>query len=86
MTQMMLESGQTGMVGGLTTDVENETQTRVPYLSKIPILGELFKHRSKTKDKRSLLDLPDPDPGALRGRHGVHPPAGADAPPRQPAG
>ena len=55
MTQMMLESGQTGMVGGLTTDTENETETRVPFLSRIPIAGELFKHRSRTKDKRSLL-------------------------------
>ncbi|MEZ6005267.1 MAG: hypothetical protein R3F33_13880 [Planctomycetota bacterium] len=55
MTQMMLESGQTGMVGGLTTDTESETETRVPYLSRIPVVGELFKHRSKTKDKRSLL-------------------------------
>ncbi|MEZ5974091.1 MAG: hypothetical protein R3E96_04365 [Planctomycetota bacterium] len=43
MTQMMLESGQTGMVGGLTTDTESETETRVPYLSRIPVVGELFK-------------------------------------------
>ncbi len=55
MTQMMLESGQTGMIGGLTSDVQNETVTRVPYLSKIPVLGNMFKHRSRTDEKRSLL-------------------------------
>ncbi|MDF1836548.1 MAG: hypothetical protein P1V35_01650, partial [Planctomycetota bacterium] len=55
MTQMMLESGQTGMIGGLTSDVQNETITRVPYLSRIPVVGNLFKHRSQSEEKRSLL-------------------------------
>ena len=52
---MMLHSGQTAVVGGLTTDAQVESEKRVPYLSAIPILGELFKVKSKTSDRRSLL-------------------------------
>lgn len=54
-TTMMLESGQTAVIGGLTTDSDQKTNTRVPFLSDIPILGELFKHESKNRDRRSLL-------------------------------
>ncbi|MEM8711904.1 MAG: secretin N-terminal domain-containing protein, partial [Planctomycetota bacterium] len=35
-TQMMLESGQTAVIGGLTTDSESKTISRVPYISRIP--------------------------------------------------
>lgn len=54
-TTMMLETGQTAVIGGLSTDQDNETKSRVPFLSKIPLLGELFKHESKNRDRRSLM-------------------------------
>jgi type II secretory pathway component GspD/PulD (secretin) len=54
-TTMMLESTQTAVIGGLSTDSDTEIESRVPFLSKIPILGELFKHESKTRDRRSLM-------------------------------
>jgi type IV pilus assembly protein PilQ len=54
-TQMMLESGQTAVIGGLTTDSESETTTRVPYISRIPLLGELFKFRNEGRERRSLI-------------------------------
>ena len=54
-TTMMLESGQTAVIGGLTTDSDNEIKSRVPFLSKIPLLGELFKHQAKNRDRRSLM-------------------------------
>jgi len=54
-TQMLVESGQTAVIGGLTTDVDTKVQTRVPYLSRIPLVGELFKHKSETRDRRSLM-------------------------------
>ena len=37
------------------TDSDVSTHTRVPFLSKIPILGELFKHKSESRDRRSLV-------------------------------
>jgi type IV pilus assembly protein PilQ len=54
-TTMMLESGQTAVIGGLTSDTNVETQTAVPFLSKIPLLGELFKHEAKNRERRSLI-------------------------------
>lgn len=54
-TTMLLESGQTAVIGGLTTDSDVKTVSRVPYISAIPILGELFKYRKKDRQRRSLL-------------------------------
>ncbi len=55
LTQMMLESGQTAVIGGLTTDLDTLTESRVPYLSRIPILGWFFKHKTQTRERRSLV-------------------------------
>ena len=52
---MIFESGQTMVIGGLTTDAETKTLSRVPYISRIPVLGELFKYRNEARDRRSLL-------------------------------
>lgn len=54
-TSMMLESGQTAVIGGLSTDTELETVSRVPFISAVPLIGELFKHRETTIDRRSLM-------------------------------
>jgi type II secretory pathway component GspD/PulD (secretin) len=59
-TTMMIDSGRTAIIGGLTTDSDVETKTRVPFLSKIPVLGELFKHESSQRDRRSLMVLLTP--------------------------
>jgi len=54
-TTMLLESGQTAMIGGLTTDQDTRTDSAVPYLSQVPLLGELFKHEKSERTRRSLL-------------------------------
>ena len=54
-TSMLLESGQSAVIGGLTTESETETKSRVPLLSKIPVVGELFKHRRKDAAMRNLI-------------------------------
>lgn len=54
-TTMMLDTGQTAVIGGLSTDQDSETHSAVPGLSKIPLLGELFKHETKTRERRSLM-------------------------------
>lgn len=54
-TTMMVPSGETAVIGGLSTDADTVTETRVPGLSAIPILGELFKHRAKNRDRRNLM-------------------------------
>ena len=53
---MMVESGKTVMIGGLTTDSETQTKTKVPLLGDIPFIGDLlFKHKARSRDRRSLL-------------------------------
>ena len=53
---MMVESGNTVMIGGLTTDSDTETKTKVPILGDIPLIGDLlFKHRAHIRERRSLL-------------------------------
>ena len=54
-TTMMLETGQTAVIGGLSSDSDTESHSEVPGLSKIPLLGELFKHESKQRERRTLL-------------------------------
>lgn len=54
-TTMMLDSGQTAVIGGLTTDSETESETRVPGLWRIPLLGKLFTHTQHNYQKRSLM-------------------------------
>ncbi len=53
-TTMLLRSGQTAVIGGLSTDQETETISRVPGLSRIPVLGELFKYRLRDRQRRNL--------------------------------
>jgi type II secretory pathway component GspD/PulD (secretin) len=52
---MLLESGESAVIGGLTTDTDTRTDSRVPYLSAIPVIGELFKHQKHERQRRSLL-------------------------------
>ena len=54
-TNMMLDSGQTAVIGGLTTDVDSTSESRVPFLSSIPFLGRLFRHETETTTRRSLM-------------------------------
>ncbi len=54
-TNLMLENGQTGIVGGLIQNSTNRTETKVPFLGDIPLLGELFKSTVNSEDERKLL-------------------------------
>jgi type IV pilus assembly protein PilQ len=54
-TNMTLESGQTAVIGGLTTDLDTKIKSQVPLIGSVPIIGELFRHRSHTRERRSLV-------------------------------
>ena len=54
-TTVLVEDGGIIVLGGLITDEARETESRVPILGAIPIIGELFKTRSGAKDKRNLM-------------------------------
>ncbi|HEY0682117.1 MAG TPA: type II secretion system secretin GspD [Steroidobacter sp.] len=54
-TTVLVEDGGMIVLGGLITDSANEGEARVPILGNIPIIGELFKTRNGSKEKRNLM-------------------------------
>jgi type IV pilus assembly protein PilQ len=54
-TTIRVPDGQTIAIGGLYRVENAVTREGVPLLSKIPILGSLFRNRSVSGDKRELL-------------------------------
>ena len=54
-TSAMVENGGTMVVGGIYTEEESNDASKVPLLGDIPVLGNLFKHTTKKKDRRELL-------------------------------
>jgi len=54
-TQMMVASGDTVIIGGIYKENTSDNMEGVPWLSKIPIFGWLFKREQKQKDKSELL-------------------------------
>ena len=54
-TQAIVRDGGMLVLGGLTSNEVRETESRVPGLGKIPIIGELFKSRSSSVSRRNLL-------------------------------
>jgi type IV pilus assembly protein PilQ len=59
-THMMLESGETAVIGGLLSDTESKFNRSVPFLSDIPLIGELFKIDSESTKKDHLIILITP--------------------------
>ena len=54
-TNIVLESGQTAVLGGLMEDEDSVEESKVPLLGDIPILGWLFKNRTVNKVKKNLV-------------------------------
>lgn len=54
-TQVMVPDGGTTVVGGALLDSERETQDRTPGLSRVPLLGNLFKRKGVFRDSTELL-------------------------------
>jgi type IV pilus assembly protein PilQ len=54
-TQVLVNDGQTVVLGGILSTTNREDDTKVPYLGDIPILGHLFKTTDHTDDKDELM-------------------------------
>ncbi|WP_337847053.1 type II secretion system secretin GspD [Sphingomonas sp.] len=54
-TTVLADNGQTIVLGGLTSDDYGQVKSQVPILGDIPIVGELFKSRRETRQKRTLF-------------------------------
>ena len=54
-TTITVASGEIAVLGGLLDDNERRTIQKIPLLGDIPILGELFKSRGKSRVKTNLM-------------------------------
>ncbi len=54
-TQVLVENGGTVVIGGIYTQKETNSTSKVPLLGDIPIIGWLFKDNTKTDNKKELL-------------------------------
>lgn len=60
-TSVLVRNGDTIVLGGLITESEKFLKNRVPGLSYIPLLGNLFTTTSKQKEKVELILLLTPE-------------------------
>ncbi len=54
-TSITVENGKTVVLGGLVSKKTIKTMEGVPLLSKIPVIGNLFKYKSNESDKTNLF-------------------------------
>ena len=54
-TQVLVENGDTVVLGGIYETTVANTVSKVPLLGDIPLLGFLFRQKSKTNNKDELL-------------------------------
>jgi general secretion pathway protein D len=69
-TTTIVKSGETVVLGGLIQDEDIRTAQEIPFLSKLPIVGELFRYHSRTHTRSDIIIsitphlLKDDDKGA----------------------
>ena len=54
-TTVLVEDGQTLILGGLIDEQLNDVEEKVPLLGDIPLVGKLFRFKSVQKSKRNLM-------------------------------
>lgn len=70
---LQMADGETLVIGGLYSNTMSRQVDRVPVLSQIPILGELFKSTTTRKEENELLILIQPEI-VTPSTPGAHPP------------
>ncbi|UGA54915.1 type II secretion system secretin GspD [Vibrio sp. VB16] len=54
-TQVMIQDGQMLVLGGLIDERVMESESKVPFLGDIPVIGHLFKSTSSSVEKKNLM-------------------------------
>ena len=54
-TQVLVDDGETVVLGGIFETEERETVNKVPVLGDIPVLGYMFRSRVVTNNRSELL-------------------------------
>ena len=59
-TQLLVNDGETAVIGGLTQTQVTKNKSGIPLLSDLPLLGRLFSQTDTREEKRDLLILITP--------------------------
>lgn len=54
-TQVLIRDGETMVIGGVFIDTQGNSVSGIPYLSRVPVLGWLFKQKTESVSKQELL-------------------------------
>jgi type IV pilus assembly protein PilQ len=54
-TQVLVNNGETVVLGGVFTEENSDGVEKVPVLGDVPLVGALFRRKLKTADKSELL-------------------------------
>jgi type IV pilus assembly protein PilQ len=54
-TQVLVENGETVVLGGIFTTQTTESITKTPFFGDLPYVGKLFRRRTQSDDKQELL-------------------------------
>lgn len=54
-TQVLVDNGGTVVIGGIYTQTETDTLTKVPFFGDLPVFGNVFRNSSRTNNKTELL-------------------------------
>ncbi len=54
-TQVLVANGETAVLGGIYEQTERNDVDKVPFFGDLPIIGNVFKRRSKQDDRTELL-------------------------------
>ncbi|WP_163370817.1 type II secretion system secretin GspD [Endozoicomonas acroporae] len=54
-TSVLVDDGQTVVIGGLIEDIKSKSRKKVPLLGSIPILGNLFRYNQSGDEKKNLM-------------------------------
>lgn len=59
-TQVLVENGETVVIGGLTIIEKLKVRAGIPFLMDLPVLGALFRQEQEREQKRDLLIMVTP--------------------------
>lgn len=54
-TQVLIENGGTVVIGGIFEMEETNQENKIPVLGDVPVVGNLFKNRTRESTKREML-------------------------------
>ena len=54
-TQVLVENGGTVVIGGIFTQEDQDTETKVPFFGDLPVVGVLFRSTSRSSTKKEML-------------------------------